>query len=131
MKTKSLLIATAFIEIGAGLALVISPSMAASMLIGAQFDTPADSVVGRVAGAALLALAIANWSARDDELTRATRGLITAMMVYNSATLLVLAYAGIILKLSGILLWPAVLVHGVMAAWCLASLLVSGNNKVP
>ena len=123
MKTKPLFIATAVIEVGAGLALIVSPALAASILIGAPFDTPADSVVGRVAGAALLALALACWRARDDEQNRARSGIVSGMLLYNAVVVMVLADAGIVLHLSGIALWPAVVLHAAMAVWCLVCLI--------
>ncbi|HTG15548.1 MAG TPA: hypothetical protein VK747_09800 [Blastocatellia bacterium] len=120
MKTKPLFIATAVIEAGTGLALLVSPALLASILIGAPFDTPADSVVGRVGGSALLALGVACWLARDDGQSRAGRGVVAAMLLYNFAAVVVLAYAGIGLRLSGVGLWPAVVLHATMAVWCLA-----------
>lgn len=121
MKTRLLLIVTAALEVGIGLALLVSPALAVSILIGVPFETTADSVVGRVAGAALLALAVAAWLARTDEHSHAATGLIVSLLIYNVAALVVLAYAGLGLRLVGIGLWPAVAVHGVMAVWCLAS----------
>src|SRR6266496_5771187 len=50
MKTKPFFIVTSLIEVGAGLALLVSPALAASILLGTSFDTPADLVVGRVGG---------------------------------------------------------------------------------
>lgn len=123
MKTKPLFIATTVIEAGAGLALIVSPALVASILIGVPFDTPADSVVGRVAGAALLALALACWRARTDELSQARSGIVSGMLLYNAVAVLVLADAGIVLHLSGIGLWPAVVLHAAMAVWCLICLI--------
>lgn len=123
MKTKPLFIATAVIEVGAGLALIVSPALAASILIGAPFDTPADSAVGRVAGAALLALALICSRASNEERNRATSSIVAGMLLYNAVTVLVLADAGLILHLSGIALWPAVVLHAAMAVWCLVCLL--------
>jgi hypothetical protein len=90
-----------------------------SILVGASFETMADSVVGRVAGAALLALGAASWLARNDEHSRAAIGLIVSLMLYNVGAVVVLAYAGVGLRLFGIGLWPAVALHAVMAVWCL------------
>jgi hypothetical protein len=50
-----------------------------SLLISSALDTPAALTVGRVAGAALLSLGVACWLAREDEQSRATRGLIAAL----------------------------------------------------
>jgi hypothetical protein len=127
MKTKPLFVATAVIEVGAGLALIVTPALAASILVGAPFDTQADSVVGRVAGAALLALAVACWLARNEEESRAAIGIVSAMLLYNVAAVVVLAYAGVGLRLFGIGLWPAVALHLVMAVWCFTNV-APGRN---
>ncbi|MCM3903566.1 MAG: hypothetical protein ND866_17825 [Pyrinomonadaceae bacterium] len=121
MKPRLLFIVTAVIEVGIGLALLVSPALVVSILLGAPFETPADSVVGRVAGAALLALGAACWLARNDEHTCAATGLIVSMLLYNVAAVVVLAYASVGLRLFGIGLWPAVVLHSVMAVWCLAN----------
>lgn len=121
---RQLLIVTAVIEVSTGLALLVSPSLTVSILIGAPFEMPADSVVGRVAGAALLALGYACWRARDDGLSSSTRGLVSAILIYNLLVAFLLAYAGTSLRLFGIALWPAVGLHLVMAIWCLAIVLM-------
>ena len=123
MTAKPLLIATALIELGGALALTVSPALAASILIGAPFDTPADSVVGRVTGAALLALVLVCWRARNDEPGRPRSGIVSGILLYNAVVVLVLADARLILHLSGIGLWPAAGLHAVMAIWCLICLL--------
>jgi len=121
LKTRLLFSVTAVLEVGVGLALLASPALAVSLLLGAPFETTADSVVGRVGGAALLALGVASWLARNDEHARAANGLVVSMLLYNVAAVVVLGYAGLGLRLSGIGLWPAVVLHVVMAAWCLAN----------
>jgi len=120
MKHRPLFIATAVIEVGAGLALIVSPALAVSILIGGSFDTATDTVVGRVAGVALLALALVSWLARNEEHGSAATGIVAGLLLYNAGA--VLAYARIGLRLSGIGLWPAVALHVAMAVWCLALL---------
>jgi hypothetical protein len=44
MRIKPLFTTTAVLEAGTGLELLVSPALVASILIGAPFDTPADSV---------------------------------------------------------------------------------------
>jgi hypothetical protein len=126
MKKRPLFIATALIEVGAGLALIVSPAWTVPILVGGRFDTAADSVVGRVAGAALLALAFASWQARNEDYSRTATGIVSGLLLYNAGAGAVLAYAGIGLRLSGIGLWPAVALHVAMAVWCLA---VSASSK--
>jgi hypothetical protein len=119
---KSLLGATAAIEAATGLALMISPSAVAMLLLGASLDTPAGLTIGRVAGAALLALGVACWIARHDGPSRSAVGLIVAMLLYNSAVALFLPVAGIVSRLAGIALWPAVILHAAMSVWCVANI---------
>ena len=122
MKRTPLLIVTAMIEAGAGLALVGWPSLTVMLLLGSSLETPIGSTVERVAGAALLSLGMACWLARHDEQSRAATGLVAAMLLYNVTAVAVLAYAGVGLGMVGVGLWPAVLLHAALAVWCLACL---------
>jgi len=119
---QPLLIATALIELGAGLALLGFPSAAVALLLGSPLAQPAAVALGRVAGAALLALGIANWLAHYDERSCAARGVVTAMVLYNLGAAVILGVAGIQLRPVGIALWPAVVLHVAMTAWCIACL---------
>ncbi len=85
-------------------------------------------VTARVAGAALLSLALACWLARDDIRSRAATGLIAALLLYNIAVLAVATHAGLGLGLSGIGLWPAVGLHAALAVWCAACLLTKNRS---
>jgi hypothetical protein len=131
VKTRLLLIVSAVLEVGIGLALLVSPALAVPILIGAPFETTADSIVGRVGGAALLALGAACWLARNDERAPAATGLIVSMLLYNVAAAVVLAYAGVGLRLFGIGLWPAFVLHVVMAVWCLTNVAPSLETRRP
>jgi Kef-type K+ transport system membrane component KefB len=119
---KTLQIASAIVELGAGLALLSYPSLAVAFLVGAPLEGPAAFMAGRVCGAALLALAVACWLARGDTQSRAGNGLVAAMLLYDVAVAAILAYAAIENSLYGVALWPAVILHTVMGVWCVACL---------
>ncbi|MGC1417618.1 MAG: hypothetical protein WA817_20175 [Candidatus Acidiferrum sp.] len=119
---KMLLIATAFIEVGAGLALLLLPSQATELLFGSPLGTPTALVMGRLAGVALLTLGVACWLGRSEEKSHRGNGLAAAMLLYNAAAVALISYARIGLGLIALLLWPAVLLHAVMAVWCVACL---------
>lgn len=119
---KALLIVTAVIEAATGLALVASPDVPASLLFGTALDTPVAQTVGRVAGAALVSLGVACCLARHDGQSRAAKGLVAAMLLYNTAVVALLAAAAIGSGLIGVGLWPGVILHMAMAVWCIACL---------
>jgi hypothetical protein len=119
---------TALIEAATGVALMVVPSVVVRLLLGSPLDTSAAVILGRVAGVALFALGVACWLARDDAQSRAARGLVAAMLLYNVAAVAVLAFAGIGFGLHGVALWPAVVLHAVMAVWCVACLRRSPQN---
>jgi hypothetical protein len=122
MVAKTLLIVTALAETATGSMLLVSPTLVVALLLGASLDPPAALVVARMAGAALLALGCACWLARDDGPSRARRGLVAAMLLYNSVAVAVLANAGAGARLVGVLTWLAVALHAALAVWCIACL---------
>jgi len=119
---KSLQIASAMIELGAGLALLSYPSVAVALLVGARLEEPAALTVARVCGAALLALGVACWLARGDAQGPAANGLIAAMLFYDVVVAALLSFAALGNGLYGVALWPAVILHTVMGVWCVACL---------
>ncbi len=122
--------ATAVIEAGAGLALLCFPSAAVALLLGAPLETSDALTLARVAGTALLTLGVAFWLARGDTQSRAARGLVTAMVIYNLGVVFILVVAGIRSVPVGVVLWPAaVVLHAVMAIWCIMSLRYSSLGE--
>jgi peptidoglycan biosynthesis protein MviN/MurJ (putative lipid II flippase) len=112
----------AIIECPAGIALLVMPAAAVSMLLGVPLDTPAGLVAARIAGAALVTLAIACWQARNRERGSPATGVVEAMSFYNFAAAMVLVYAGIRLELHSALLWPAIVLHLCLGGWCVMNL---------
>jgi hypothetical protein len=103
MKDK-LLALTAVLELATGLALLIVPSLVSRLLFGAEL-TGVSVPVARVTGIALIGLGIACWPD-----WRALCG----MLAYGALVTLYLAYLGVVGEFSGILLWPAVVLHAVL-----------------
>ena len=128
MPVRNLHAISALIELGAGLALVIVPSAVVKLLLGSPLDAPVAIAVGRLAGAALLALGVACWLASGETKSRAAKGLIVAMLIYNVGAAVILGAAGIRLPAPGLALWPAVILHAIMAVWCVRVLIVPGKN---
>ena len=118
MQRAYLLIATAIIEAGTGLLLLVLPSAPIAMLLGIGSAAPETLLVGRVAGAALLALGIACWPAQGDRKGPAQFGLLIGILIYDVTAAGLLTYAGLALGMTGIALWPAVALHTALAVWC-------------
>ena len=125
---KKLLITIAMAETAVGLGLVALPSLVSSLLLGSALETAAAITVARVAGVALLALGAACWWARAEAPSRATRGLVSAMLLYNAGAAALLVVGALGAGLSSIALWPTAILHAGLAAWCAASLV---TRKTP
>lgn len=119
---KLLLIISAIVEAVAGLALLVMPTLSVPSLLGVPLDTPAGLIAARIAGAALVAIAIACWQARNGERGSPATGVVEAISFYHFAATAVLVYAGVRLGLRSTLLWPAIVLHFFLGAWCLLSL---------
>ncbi len=102
---KGVLIFAAGAEAATGLALLITPSLVGQLLLGEGLPGIAIPVA-RVAGIALIALSVACWPGTP----------LLGMATYSAAVMLYLAYLGLAGHLSGLLLWPAVVLHAVLTA---------------
>jgi len=97
------------VEVVTGLVLIIRPSLFVRLLFGAELSAGGQAL-GRLAGFALLALALACWPGGGADVTSARR----ALLVFSVLVTLYLAYLGIAGALAGILLWPAVALHATL-----------------
>ncbi|MFT3883207.1 MAG: hypothetical protein QM703_26590 [Gemmatales bacterium] len=113
-----LLLVTALIEIPTGLAFLCLPSFPTELLLGVTLTEPAAIVIARLAGLAILVIGIICHLARNDQ----SMATVVGMLIYNLGAAALLVYSGIALKLVGLLLWPAVVLHVVMAVWCMGCL---------
>jgi hypothetical protein len=116
-KRKLFLVVIATVEASTGLGLLLLPSVPFALLLGLESDTVEAIFVGRIAGAALLAIGVASWKARKDELSSSLFGLLTGILIYNTAVSILLVYAGVVLKMTGGMLWPTVAFHALLVVW--------------
>jgi hypothetical protein len=102
---KRVLIFAAVSEAATGVALLIVPSLVGQLLFGAEL-TGLPMTVARVTGIALIALGVACWPGPP----------LAGMLTYSVVVTLYLAYVGFSGVLTGILLWPAVVLHVILTA---------------
>jgi len=118
--SKILLQVIAAMEAGAGAGLVLFPSAIVGLLISGSVDSLAALAVTRIAGAALVTLGLICWFASRDSASRTAIGVVTAMSFYNITAACVLLYARIGNALTGLGMWPAIVMPDALAGSCLA-----------
>ncbi len=101
---KWVLPVAAIAEAATGVALLIVPSLVGQLLLGEELAGVAIPVA-RVAGIALVALAIACWPGPP----------LVGMFTYSALVTLYLAYLGFT-GLAGVFLWPAIVLHLILTA---------------
>jgi hypothetical protein len=129
MHRPYLLMATAFVEVGTGLLLLASPSFPLEILLGLDNAAAETLFTGRIGGAALLAIGVASWLARNDTGSPAQHGLLIGVAVYDVGAASLLAYAGMVLRMAGMALWPAVVLHTALAVWCIVCFRLKPRDK--
>jgi len=100
---RTVLVLAAVGEAATGVALLLVPSLVGQLLLGAEL-TGIAVPVARVAGIALMGLGVACWPGPPR----------VGMLIYSAAVTLYLANVGLAGGLSGILLWPAVILHAIL-----------------
>jgi hypothetical protein len=101
---RRVLVLAAIGETATGAALLLVPSLVGQVLFGVGMAGIA-ATIARVTGIALIGLGVACWPGRP----------LVGMLTYSAAVTLYLAYVGFAGGLNGILLWPAVILHAVLA----------------
>ncbi|CAN7715503.1 hypothetical protein LJR234_006197 [Mesorhizobium amorphae] len=116
-RLKLFLVAIATLEAATGLGLLLLPSVPFALLLGLESVTVEAIFVGRIAGAALLAIGVASWMARKDKVSHSLFGLLVGILIYNTAVSILLVYAGAVLKTTGVMLLPTIAIHLLLAIW--------------
>jgi hypothetical protein len=102
---KNVLALAAISEIATGVALLLAPTFVGHLLFGVEM-VGVTTTIARLAGIALIGLGVACWPGTP----------LLGMVTYSVAAALFLAYVGLSGGPSGMLLWPAVVAHVVLAA---------------
>ena len=102
---KKSLVFAAVAEAATGLGLLVVPSLVGQLLFGAEL-TGIAIPVARVTGIALIALGVACWPGPP----------LVGMLIYSVAVTLYLGYLGVAGSMTGMLLWPAVVLHVILTA---------------
>jgi hypothetical protein len=107
MPPRMLVIISALIELVTGLTVIALPDVAAKALLAAPID-PAGAAFIRLAGIALISLAVMGWSGRDG------RPAFLGFLAYNALAAVYLVFLGLSFAITGAVLWPAAAVHAVL-----------------
>lgn len=99
------LVLAAVSEAATGVALLIAPSLVGQLLFGTELTGMA-TTIARVTGIALIALGVACWPGTP----------LVGMVTYGAAVTLYLSYVGFAGGSTGLLLWPAVVLHAILTA---------------
>ncbi len=91
--------------VATGVLLIVSPTLFASLILGADLTVPGQAL-GRIAGIAMVGAGLAAWPTAGG-----AKGGLRALLIYNLFATIYLAYLGAAGQLGGILLWPAVALH--------------------
>jgi len=102
---KKVLVLAAVGEAAGGVVLLIVPSLVGRLLFGEELAGVAIPLA-RVAGIALIGLGVACWPGPPQ----------VGMLTYGTVVTLYLAYVGFTGGFTGILLWPAVVMHVILTA---------------
>ncbi|MEO8676891.1 MAG: hypothetical protein ABI569_15055 [Casimicrobiaceae bacterium] len=111
MQAKLLALAS-ILEIGTGLAVIVDPTLVVALLLGGDVSGVAIPIA-RCFGIALLALGLACRPGGAG--ARSASPPFRAMLIYNALIALFLVYLFAVEHLGGVLLWPGVALHAVLA----------------
>jgi len=122
---KKLLAFAAVVELVTGLALMFAPGFVVVLLLGPGVDA-GEMPLARFAGIALLSLSLACWQGGPRANTGAA--VFVGMLTYNVLVALFLAYLKLIAHLGGVMLWPAVALHAIVALLLILTLRQPGRT---
>jgi hypothetical protein len=125
-----LLFLAAVLEAATGVALIVSPPVVVRVLLGEDV-LGAGMILGRVSGFALLSLGLACWPGTENGGNRTRVQAVRAMLTYNLLVAAYFAYLRVVPGFSGNLLWPAIVLHALLAVLFARALWKEGSEANP
>jgi hypothetical protein len=119
-----ILVAAAIEPAATGLLLIIAPVLFGRLILEAELPE-AGQALGRLAGIVLITFGLASWPSAVPPSCPASA--VRALLIYNLLATVYLLYLGIGGKLVGILLWPAVALHAILAILIIRAWFVYGR----
>ena len=112
MAQKYLVKGAAWLEIAVGVVLIVAPNTASTLLFAAALEGPGVPVA-RFAGIALLGISSACLTAIS---AGSNRSAVWGLYIFNAGATILFAAVGLGPTPHGVLLWPAVILHALIAA---------------
>ena len=117
IETRLLILVSAVLELGTGLALLFVPGFVVRILLGTALVGPGVAT-SRLCGIALISLGLASWpkwEPTEPIRHRPDRRAARALLVYNASATAYLALLMVVAGYRGFLLVPAIVIHAVLA----------------
>ena len=124
MLQRSVVMAAAWLEVVAGAVFVAAPKITCWLLFAVNPEG-VGIVLTRFAGVGLFALGIA---CLPSTVSGPRRSAVQGLFAFNAGMAVLLAWVGVATTLRGMLLWPGMVLHAVIAAALLQQLLVRGEK---
>ena len=125
MRQRFIVEAAAWLEIIVGALFLTVPDVVCLLLFGARPEA-VGMPLGRFAGIALLALGISCLPSRD---AASPRNPVRGLFAFNGGVAILFACVGVASAPHGFLLWPAVILHTIIAGALLPQLLAKGSAE--
>jgi hypothetical protein len=106
-------------EVATGLALIFKPALVIKLLLGVD-ASGMEMVIARCLGIGLFGLSFACWP--DTQKSVSTTAAFRGMLIYNALIAAYLAYLGTVGHVGGLLQWPVVALHAVVAGLMIRSM---------
>jgi len=113
----------AYLEIVVGAIFITAPNIPCALLFGADTDN-IGTALARWVGVSLFALGVACLPSKAGQ---SNHSAAFGLFVFNAGVTILFAWVGVVVQVHGVLLWPAVILHAVIAGALLSHLQSKGS----